>query len=99
LWIYGYVRFTDFLGNPHETRFVTMGLLHSDKPGSWFTFVYSSETPPLMQREHSAASAALTARARIPEQSRMFPAVLGRATKFRPAAWWRLRHNTGNVDF
>jgi hypothetical protein len=46
LWIYGYVRFTDFLGNPHETRFVTMGLLHSDKPGSWFTFVYSSETPP-----------------------------------------------------
>lgn len=45
LWIYGYVRFTDFLGNPHETRFVAMGLLHSDKPGSWFTFVYSSETP------------------------------------------------------
>jgi hypothetical protein len=46
LWIYGYVRFTDFLGNRHETRFVAMGLLHSDKPESWFTFVYSSETPP-----------------------------------------------------
>jgi hypothetical protein len=46
LWVYGYVKYRDFLGNPHEMRFAALGLLHMVKPGTWFTFVYSSETPP-----------------------------------------------------
>jgi hypothetical protein len=48
LWLYGFVKFNDFMGTgkTHETRFATMGLLRSERPGQWLMFVYSSETPP-----------------------------------------------------
>jgi hypothetical protein len=58
MWVYGYVRYRDFLGEPHETRFVAMALIRSgmrppqwfptvygSELGKWFDFVYGSETP------------------------------------------------------
>jgi hypothetical protein len=45
LWVYGFVRFKDYLGNPHETRFAAMALPYNPKPGVWLAFVYSSDTP------------------------------------------------------
>ena len=47
LWLYGYVKYRDFMGTgeTHTTGFVTMSLLLKDKPGEWFMFVYSSDTP------------------------------------------------------
>jgi hypothetical protein len=47
LWLYGFVKFKDFMGTgeTHETRFAAMGLLHSERPGQWFMFVYGSDTP------------------------------------------------------
>lgn len=45
LRFFGFVRWTDYLGTPHESRFCTRALPHYQGPGKWFVFVLDGNTP------------------------------------------------------
>jgi hypothetical protein len=51
LWVYGFIAFTDFLGNPHESRFCQRWQV-APIMGGPTGFVSDSETPPEYTRSH-----------------------------------------------
>lgn len=50
LMFYGFIRWRDYRGEPHETRFCTRALHHPQPPGKWFSFVLDVGTPEAYTR-------------------------------------------------
>ena len=50
LIFYGFVKWTDYLGHPHESRFCMRALPRREPPDKWFAFVLDGDTPEAYTR-------------------------------------------------